>query len=149
MNRPGLHKNRRHLPHWQLPGSTYFVTFRLKRGELTPEERRLVFDHIRHGDPRFYRLLALVVMPDHVHLVARPNEEVALSAMMKGIKGVSARRINERRHVRGPLWQDESHDRIVRDAEEAAATIRYLRHNPVRAGLVHHPLDYPFTYLRP
>jgi len=37
---------RRDLPHWQLPGSTYFVTFRLKSGAISEKERKIVLEAI-------------------------------------------------------------------------------------------------------
>ncbi len=85
-----LTRTRRHLPHWDLPGSNYFVTFRVERGTMSPNERQLVLDHILSGDDKFYRLIAGVVMPDHAHLIFRPHEGYTLSRIMKGIKGVSA-----------------------------------------------------------
>src|SRR5436190_14057676 len=72
MEEPELKVRHRNLPHWRLDGSTYFVTFRVLAGELNPEERELVFRHILSGDGKFYELLAVVVIPDHVHVVLRP-----------------------------------------------------------------------------
>jgi hypothetical protein len=34
--------SRRTLSHWQLPGSTYFVTFHLKSGFISEDERKIV-----------------------------------------------------------------------------------------------------------
>jgi hypothetical protein len=56
---PGFVSTRRHLPHWTLPGSAYYVTFHLAAGELTPAERRIVLDHVKSGHGRFYDLAAL------------------------------------------------------------------------------------------
>ena len=90
MTEPRLHIHRRNLPHWTLEGSTYFITYRLASGTLAPPEQQLVFDHIRAGHGKFYSLAAVVVMPDHVHLLLKPKPEYTLSRIMKGIKGVSA-----------------------------------------------------------
>src|SRR5216683_1208881 len=92
---------RRNLPHWTLDGSTYFVTFRLKIGTLSLEERQLVIAHLLSGHEKFYQLAAAVVMPDHVHLLLCPLPGFTLSRIMKGIKGVSARKINQRRKSTG------------------------------------------------
>src|SRR5690349_18121883 len=110
---PDLTIWRRRLPHWQLAGATYFVTFRLSRGHLTMPEGMLVLAHIRAGDERFYELIAALVMADHVHILIMPLQGFDLSRIMKGMKGVSAKIINDARGVRGNLWQDESFDRIV------------------------------------
>jgi putative transposase len=84
-----LRITQRHLPHWTLEGSIYFVTFDCDAIVLTMEEIRIVVEHIKEGDDKFYDLFAVVVMPDHVHLLHRPLEAYDLSRIMKGIKGVS------------------------------------------------------------
>ncbi len=144
---PTLHKSRRCLPHWELSGSTYFVTFRLACNTLLPEERGLVLDHVRSGAGSYYRLAAVVVMPDHVHLVLRPEHGFTLSRVLKGIKGVSARLLNQRRGLRGAVWQDESWDRIIRDEKEFVSVLQYLEENPVRTGLCQSPEEYSWLFI--
>ena len=148
MEKEGLEITRRRLPHWRLEGSVYFITFRLLRGILSPDEREFARDHIIGGAPAYYQLLAVVVMPDHVHILLRPAEGIDLSRVTKGIKGASARVINRARGTRGSLWQDESWDRLVRDEEELRADLRYIFENPARAGLVSwdDPSLYPGWY---
>jgi REP element-mobilizing transposase RayT len=132
-----------------LDGSVYFITFRLANGTLTREEVAIVLNHIRSGDPRFYALFATVVMPDHVHLLIRPNPGMDLSRVMKGIKGVSARLINQDRGTSGAVWQDESWDRLVRDAEDLAEKMNYMLNNPVKSGLVEASQHYEGWYYNP
>jgi len=146
MSEPKLKIRRRNLPHWTLDGSTYFATFRLASGSLSEEERRIVLDHLIQGDGRFYILAAAVVMPDHVHLLLRPLTGYELSRIMKGIKGVSARKINSLRGTAGTVWQDESWDRIVRDADEFHEKLQYMADNPRKAELVRSIDDYPYWY---
>ena len=143
---PELIIKRRNLPHWTLEGAIYFVTFRLRVGVLSWPEQWIAFNHIIQGDGRFHILIAAVVMPDHVHLIFKPLKAFSLSRIMKGIKGVSARLVNKSRNSRGPLWQDESYDRIMRNVDELYQKIGYMYYNPVRAELVENPDEYPFWY---
>ncbi|MEM9416642.1 MAG: transposase [Planctomycetota bacterium] len=145
MTGPKLIRTRRHLPHWDLPGSTYFVTFRVYRGRMAESEQQLVLDHLVAGDEKFYRLVAAVVMPDHAHLIFRPRDGYTLSRVMKGIKGVSAKQVNEARGTQGTFWQDEYHDRILRSEDEMFEKARYLLENPHRAGLVEPGCQSPFV----
>ena len=149
MTEPDVAVRRRHLPHWSQAGATYFVTFRLRAAPLTASEVIRVRDHIAAGDGRFYSLTAAVVMPDHVHLLLTPLPGYDLSRVMKGVKGVSAKRLNEPRGTAGPVWQDESWDRIVRDVEELEEKLGYVVNNPVKAELVAALRDYVGLWVNP
>ncbi len=143
---------RRCLPHWQQPGSIYFITWRVKNGEtLAPEEREITLAALRHWDSSKWTLLAGAVLSDHVHALAQPLPHPEggfynLSELMHSIKRHSARVINQLRGKQGPLWQDERYDRIVRDENEFLEKWNYIRNNPVRLGLSDRPEDYPWLY---
>src|SRR5262249_22313853 len=149
MSEPQLRITRRRLPHWALDGSVYFMTFRLLSGRLSSAEIQLVRDHICAGHEQFYHLAATVAMPDHVHLLLQPMAGMSLARIMKGIKGVSSKRLNEQRGTRGPLWQDESWDRIVRDGEEFTEKLNYMLNNPLKAGLCDDGWAYEGWYFNP
>jgi REP element-mobilizing transposase RayT len=144
-----LTTTRRHLPHWTLPGSTYYVTFHLAAGELSVEERHTVLEHVKSGHGRFYDLAAAVVMPDHVHAIFKPLESFTPSQILKGIKGVTARLLNERRNRRGQLWQGESWDRVLRDPAEFDEKLQYMYDNPTRAGLTRDGSEYDAWHCNP
>lgn len=132
-----LHKKRRNLPHWTMEDSIYYVTFRSITTPFTNAERKIILNHLLSGNPQFYTLFAAVLMPDHAHLLLKPQPGFSLSRIMKGIKGVSANLINQHRQTTGQhVWQDESWDRIIRDAEEFQEKFEYMANNPIRAGLV-------------
>ncbi len=142
MPEPRLEIRRRNLPHWMMEGSTYFVTFRAQQTELNLTERTIVLRHLRNGHEKFYILAAAVVMPDHVHILLRPQAGYDLSRIMKGIKGVSAHLINQARNSTGTVWQIESWDRIMRNENEFLEKLKYMADNPVKAGLVPRIEDY-------
>ena len=54
--------------------------------------------------------------------------------------------MNERRKARGPFWQDESLDRIVRDEAELLEKWNYIIDNAGRAGLAERSEDYPYLF---
>ena len=90
-----------------------FRHFPRGRGGTGARERKVVLEHARHGAGKFYALAAVVVMPDHVHLLLQPRRAFDLSRVLKGMRGVSGRLVNESRGKQGTIWQDESRDRIV------------------------------------
>ena len=106
----------------------------------------LVVEAIRRGDKdlRHYELHAFAVMPNHVHLLATPR--VAPSRFMRSLKGFTAREANKILKRTGePFWQHESYDHWVRDGTEFAKIRSYIEQNPVKAGLVNRPQDFPWS----
>jgi len=143
-------RRRHHLPHWQLGGSYYWLTSRSGRGELPPSARQIMRDTLKYDHGRRYDLIAAVVMPDHVHAVLRPLQREPgrwfdLAEILKLVKGVSARRINQLLATTGQVWFSETWDRIIRNEDEYNTFLRYLVNNPVKRELVSAPEDYEFT----
>ena len=85
-------------------------------------------------------------MPDHVHMVFTPYDDFGLAAIMNRVKGCSAHEINVRLVRRGPVWQREYFDRILRSTEDLRKKCEYICENPLRAGLVDFVEDYPWTW---
>jgi putative transposase len=147
-----FHITRRNLPHWQEPGRVYFITWRCKDDRvLAPEERQITMEALRHWDSQKWTLYAAVVLPDHVHVLAQPlmrdiGGAFDLGEILHSIKRFSARKINQANRIQGSLWQDERYDRIVRDDAEFLEKWDYIRNNPLKAGLVSYPEDYPWLY---
>lgn len=139
----------RHLPHWELEGSYYFVSFDCDRTTLSLTEILIVKNLIIDGHKKFYLLVATVVMPDHVHLVFSPLPGYSQSRILKGTKGKSARLINLHRGTTGSIWQAESYDRIIRDENELLEKLNYMLENPLKRGLTKDPWNYPGWYLSP
>ncbi len=143
-----LFVRRSDLPHLELPGATYFVTFRLGRevSRLEAEERSIVMETLRHFQGERIDLYAAVVMPDHVHVVVRTLADHSLTEWTAAVKRFSARQINERRGGTGKFWQDESFDHIVRSGIEFAKFLQYITENPVNDGLAARPSEYSWTF---
>jgi hypothetical protein len=69
---------------------------------------------------------------------------------MQSLKRFTAREGNRILGLTGhPFWQDESYDRLVRDECEFAAVARYIEMNPVNAGLVTQPEQFPWSSAGP
>jgi len=144
---------RRKLPHWQLPGACYWVTFASAVGELTEEERDITLSAIRHWDGKKLDLYAAVVMRDHVHLLLAPKElpnrrgeYYDLSAILTSIKSFSGREISQRRGGVGQVWVRESFDRWIRTDKDFLEKWRYIAENPVKEGLAATPGEYRWWY---
>ena len=131
-----------------------FVTFATHRRWQLPETvRRLVLDCCLKQNGHMIDLHVAVVMPDHVHLIfsLRSDRDGPFSVMevMHAIKGASAHAINQALKRRGRVWQEESFDHVLRSNESLGQKIDYLCQNPVRAGLVKAPEEYPWLWRGP
>jgi putative DNA methylase len=105
-----------------------------------------VRDALLHGEAsrHWYELSAWVVMPNHVHILIRPH--ATTSAITRWLKGSTARQANFILHRTGrPFWQDESYDHWVRHEPEWNRIARYIEHNPVAAGFVATPEEWPWS----
>ena len=145
---------RRNLPHLEVPGATYFVTFRCHRGIQLPSwARDLIMSAIESCDGKSIDLDAAVVMPDHAHVVFRLIAPHRLSGVLRQIKGRTSRQVNQLLHKNHrlkpvPLWMEESFDHIVRHEAELDEKIEYIRQNPGTAGLVPKPEEYEWLSIK-
>lgn len=133
--------NRRNLPHWQLPGVFYFITFRTKNLILNDFEKDIIYESIIMYDKMKYNLISFVIMPDHIHLILKPLEKnpskfYNLSEIMHSIKSFSAHKIsNSGIEKNNHIFQHESFDRIIRNEAELYEKMVYIYNNPIKKAL--------------
>jgi putative transposase len=89
-------------------------------------------------------ILAYVLMPDHLHVLAEAESERSdFTAFVKRFKQITGFR--HRQETGKPLWQHGYHERVLRDDEATEAVVRYILENPIRAGLSVKLGEYPFA----
>ena len=86
-------------------------------------------------DTEHYDLLAWCIMPNHVHLLLTPHRGWSLLKIMHSLKSYTGQRANRILGKKGPFWQKEYYDHIVRDEDELWRLVEYVIGNPVRSGL--------------
>jgi putative transposase len=138
---------------FHIPEAIYFVTSKthLNRKLFKDEKNAQILlnciDNLRKEGR--YLLLAFVIMPDHLHILLRPDGEQEISKIMHSIKRGSSRLINQMWSRKGPVWQRRFYERIIRDEKEFWEKVNYIYNNPVKAGLVESPEDYPYSSANP
>jgi REP element-mobilizing transposase RayT len=100
-----------------------------------PGAARIVEEALHYFDAQRYVLDDYVVMPNHVHLLCCPLHPWRLEQLLHSWKRHSARRINQLVGRSGNLWLDEYFDHGVRSTERLERYRRYIRENPIKAGL--------------
>lgn len=92
-------------------------------------------------------LHAAVVMPDHLHFVAKLISG-SLSGVMHSLKSFTAKKIKSDLNLKNNIWQPQYHDHAIREDEDLIKTITYCLNNPIRADLVDDFHDYPHWYCK-
>jgi len=105
---------------------------------------------LKKDDGRKYDLIAWVIMPNHFHIVIR-QRVFSLGYLVWLWKWALNRRVS-RLAAQGlspslpePFWQEEYHDRIIRDELHLLKAKEYVRDNPLKAGLVKRAEDWQWS----
>lgn len=139
------------MPRLVVPDVAHHVTQRGNRRQQT-----FFFDQ----DYRFYlslleeqanrsnlMILGYCLMPNHVHLLVVPAEEVSLRQGIGGTHVQYSRVINRRQGWTGYLWQGRFFSCPLSGSHLIKALL-YVERNPVRAGMVGRCWDYPWSSAR-
>ena len=113
-----------------------------------PRAAQSVEDALLYLDGERYRLLAWVVMPNHVHTLFEIIAGHSLSRIMQSLKVRTARECNRLLGTTGRFWEPEYYDRFIRNERHLISTILYIHSNPVVAGLVSQPELWSFGSAR-
>ncbi len=115
-----------------------------------PEAAAYVQQSLLHFDGDRYRVLAWVIMPNHVHALIDPAQP--MSKIIQGWKSFTARWLlkhNDRLGLGIPdshhVWMREYWDRFIRNDDHLRATIDYIHRNPVKAGLCRESHEWPWS----
>ena len=115
----------------------------LRRGDVADVVEHMLLE----TDGNEFQMQAWMIMPNHVHLVVDVRN-VPLVKLLNTWKGKSSRQANLLLGRRGPFWQVDYFDTLVRDGEHLAKALRYTEQNPVKAALVRDPRDWRWSSAR-
>lgn len=154
------------LRHYDGYGTARFITFSCyQRWQLIIRDdiRLAILRQVDVVRIKFqFKLLAYVLMPEHVHLVLHPKEPTAIGKVIGQIKSLAARQIveilqsennpvlrklgafrdNRANHA---IWLPRCYDHNCRTTETTIEKINYCHWNPVRRGLVASPADWRWS----
>jgi len=145
-----------HYRRIRLEGGTYFFTV-----TLADRRARVLTDHVdllrsvfrRVQGERPFKIVAMVVLPDHLHAIwTLPAGDADYSGRWQAIKAGFTRDLVAGgmplvRHDKGEydLWQRRFWEHTVRDESDLAAHVEYIHFNPVKHGLVERVKDWPWS----
>ena len=100
---------------------------------LNDEVIDIIKSHIIQLDPEFYVLIAVSVMPNHVHFLFQQKQ--SLRKIMQHVKGGTAFFVNKAVSRQGELWERGYFDKAIRDERHFLLTYEYIKNNAVKANL--------------
>ncbi|NCN71268.1 MAG: transposase [Betaproteobacteria bacterium] len=137
------------LPRLTLPGYPHHV---IQRGNnrqaifATPADYRLLLDLLEENAKKFgVSVHAYVLMSNHFHLLATPQTAEGLPKMMQAVGRSYVRYFNDTQKRSGTLWEGRYKSTLIQTDRYLLACMVYIDLNPVRAGLVSQPQDYPWS----
>ena len=107
--------------------------------------RRVLFDVSRRAGCAIH---AYALMTNHVHLLATANEQHSSVRMMQMLGARYVRYFNDRHERSGALWEGRYRSSIIDSERYFLLCSRYIETNPVRAGIVTRPEDFPWSSFR-
>lgn len=136
-------------PRYFLPGYPLHV---IQRGNnrsdcfITDDDRRLFLAKLAECAARYeVAIHNFVLMSNHFHLLVTPHQEHGLSRCMQRLGSVYVPYFNRVHERTGTLWEGRFRTFLV-DSEHYFFTLcRYIEQNPVRAGMVRHCAEHPWS----
>ncbi len=135
-------------PRIHVPGGFYHVTLRgnhQQRIFFADTDRLLLNEIVARALEKFEsRLHAYCWMDNHIHMLIEVGES-PLGCLMRQIASGFARRMQRNLGTTGHFFERRYHARLVAIETYLKVAVRYIHMNPVAAGVVKDPRDYPWS----
>ncbi len=133
-----------------IPGCVWHITHRCHKKEFLlrfTRDRRRWLQWLFEGKKRFGTcILNYAVTSNHIHLLVKDGKErEVIPETMQLIAGRTGQEYNQRKNRRGAFWEDRYHATAVETGQHLIRCMVYIDLNMVRAGVVTHPSEWPFT----
>ena len=132
------------IPHWVAEDAVFFITVCCRHRHINSLAKPEIADKIRES--LFYRqslrqwwMICALVMPDHFHALFAFGQGFDMKKVIADWKRFHTRHSNIE-------WQEDFFDHRIRSNESLDEKIEYIRHNPVRQGLVAQPDDWQYVW---
>ena len=139
-------------PRFTLPGYPQHIIQRgLNRQAcfFAIKDYRLYLELLQEASDKYEcHVHAYVLMTNHLHLLVTPQQSLGISFMMQRLAQRYVRSINRNYGRTGTLWDGRYKAGLVDTGAYLLTCMRYIELNPVRANMVSHPAEYPWSSYR-
>ncbi|WP_210544556.1 transposase [Rhodoferax sp. PAMC 29310] len=137
------------LPRFTLPGYAHHVIQRGNNRQAIfagPENYQALQELLAESAKKFdVDIHAYVFMGNHFHLLLMPRTDEGLPLMMQAVGRRYVRYFNDLQGRTGTLWEGRYRSTVIEAEQFLLACMTYIDLNPVRAGMVAHAGDYPWS----
>ena len=133
-----------------IPGYIWHITHRCHKKEFLLKfgrDRRRWVEWLFEAKKRFRAsILNYTVTSNHIHLILRDIAgEDDIPQTLQLVAGRTAQEYNQRKKRKGAFWEDRYHATAIEADDHLARCMVYVDMNMVRAGVVGHPKEWPFS----
>ncbi len=140
------------LPRLNLPNIPQHVVQRGNNRQIcffSDQDCAVFLDKLKEYSRRYnVAVHSFVLMTNHVHLLVTPSNETGVSQLIQTLSSYYVRYINNTYARTGTLWEGRYKSTLVDSENYFLVVSRYIELNPVRAGMVNHPSEYPWSSFR-
>ncbi|MDP2561398.1 transposase [Psychrobium sp. 1_MG-2023] len=137
------------LPRLNLPNIPQHVVQRGNNRQVTfveADDYVVYLDKLKHyAKLHEVKVHAYVLMTNHVHLLVTPSTGKGVSQLMQSLGRYYVRYFNQAYKRTGTLWEGRYKSTLVDSDNYFLVVSRYIELNPVRAGMVEHPVEYTWS----
>lgn len=137
------------LPRFVIPGQPQHVIVRGNNREAifyADADYQFYRDKLKQAcDKHECELHAYVLMTNHVHLLITPRTEQGIGKVMQMLGRYYVQYFNYTYERTGTLWEGRYKATLIDSDTYLLTCYRYIELNPVRASMVSHPSDYPWS----
>jgi len=125
-----------------LDGHSYYLTMVTHgRKPILIDNIDLLRQSVRESKKYFsYTIDAIVVLPDHIHMILTPDNVMEYPKIVKSIKYNFSKHFNAeveqsysryKRKIK-PVWQKRYYEHTIRDEKDYLRCIEYMKDNPLK-----------------
>ncbi len=142
-----------------LEGYSYFITVVThRRNPILVENLALLRDAFGYSKSKYtYRIEAIVILPDHFHMIISPQNATEYPKIISSIKRYFSRYCDpkyyadieqsESRYRRGmkPIWQKRFYEHTIKDEKDLQEKLKYMYENPVKHQYTDDPKHWKYS----
>ena len=144
-----------------LDGYSYYLTLVTQgRKPLLVDNIALLREAFKRSKQKYvYSIEAIVVLPDHLHMIITPQNAREYSKIIhhikrsfvygldRQIKRQAKYELSDEKYRRGHagIWQERFYEHTIRDEKDWLEKMEYIKHNPIKHQLVDDLNEWQYT----